>query len=176
MTKLRNPFIGVEGYRCFGCCPDNASGLHLEFGLEADEVVSVWNPGPHHQGYEAVVHGGVQSSAIDETAAWFIMAVLGTAGVTKTMNVEYLRPVRTDGGPYTLRSHLESRDGNTAVIGVEILGADRAVCTQAALEFFLFPEHLAKKRLNYPGKEAFFDAGSGPVGDPAEGVSPGTAS
>ena len=32
MKKIKNPWIGIEGYNCVGCCPDNEIGLKMVRG------------------------------------------------------------------------------------------------------------------------------------------------
>ena len=44
MKKIKNPWIGAEGYNCFACCPDNPHGLHMEFYEDGDEVVRMHVP------------------------------------------------------------------------------------------------------------------------------------
>ena len=39
MKKIKNPWIGKEGYFCVGCCPTNEAGLKMEF-YEDGETVS----------------------------------------------------------------------------------------------------------------------------------------
>ena len=40
MEKIINPWEGMEGYFCFGCAPNNESGLKMEFYEDGDEIVS----------------------------------------------------------------------------------------------------------------------------------------
>lgn len=82
MRKIRNPFIGKEGYNCFGCSPDNPFGLHMEFYEDGDDVVSYWHPHDHFQGWTGVMHGGILATMIDETAGWVVMRKLQTSGMT----------------------------------------------------------------------------------------------
>ena len=51
MDKIMNPWRNVEGYLCFGCSPDNPSGLKMEFYEDGDEIVSIWQPRPEFQGW-----------------------------------------------------------------------------------------------------------------------------
>ena len=44
MKKIINPWRNHPEYNCFGCCPDNPIGLHLEFYEDGDYIVSKWNP------------------------------------------------------------------------------------------------------------------------------------
>ena len=44
MKKIINPWRNHPEYNCFGCCPDNPIGLHLEFFEDGDYIVSKWHP------------------------------------------------------------------------------------------------------------------------------------
>ena len=36
MKKIINPWQNHTEYNCFGCCPDNPIGLHMEFYEDGD--------------------------------------------------------------------------------------------------------------------------------------------
>jgi hypothetical protein len=38
MKKIINPWRNHPEYNCFGCCPDNPIGLHLEFYEDGDYI------------------------------------------------------------------------------------------------------------------------------------------
>ncbi|MFR9262762.1 MAG: hypothetical protein ACLVL2_20715 [Bacteroides cellulosilyticus] len=38
MKKIINPWKDLEGYNCFGCAPNNESGVKMEFYEDGDEV------------------------------------------------------------------------------------------------------------------------------------------
>ena len=42
MKKIINPWRDHPEYNCFGCCPDNPIGLHMEFYEDGDYIVSKW--------------------------------------------------------------------------------------------------------------------------------------
>ena len=42
MKKIINPWRDHPEYNCFGCCPDNPIGLHMEFFEDGDYIVSKW--------------------------------------------------------------------------------------------------------------------------------------
>ena len=66
MKKIKNPWIGLEGYNCIGCCPDNEIGLKMEFYEDGDDIVSFWDPTDNYQSWIDTLHGGIQSLIIDE--------------------------------------------------------------------------------------------------------------
>ena len=59
MEKIINPWEGMEGYFCFGCAPNNESGLKMEFYEDGDEIVSKWVPEARFQGWLNTLHGGI---------------------------------------------------------------------------------------------------------------------
>ena len=70
MEKIINPWEGMEGYFCFGCAPNNESGLKMEFYEDGDEIVSKWVPEARFQGWLNTLHGGIQATLLDEICAW----------------------------------------------------------------------------------------------------------
>ena len=44
----------------------NASGLHLQYRLIGDHVVTTWVPGEDHAGFPGVVHGGLIAAVLDD--------------------------------------------------------------------------------------------------------------
>jgi uncharacterized protein (TIGR00369 family) len=158
MKPLNNPYEKIDGYNCFGCARNNDSGLRMNFFLDGDEVVSVWNPEERFQGYGSVLHGGIIGTLLDELGAWAVMVLAGTAGVTREMTVRYLKPVLTGQGELTLRSRITEQEKSAALVRAEIYNPKGILTTEADIKYFLFPLHIANKRLSYPGREAFVSA------------------
>jgi len=44
----------------------NASGLHLQYHLAGDRVVTTWVAGEEHAGFPGVVHGGLIAAVLDD--------------------------------------------------------------------------------------------------------------
>ena len=51
MEKIKNPYLGKEGYRCICCSPENPIGLHLSFYEDGDDVLTQWRPSENFQGW-----------------------------------------------------------------------------------------------------------------------------
>ena len=96
--KMYNAYADLEGYNCFGCSPTNPYGLKCKFVDEGEYITCHWVPSENYQGFFHVLHGGIQTTLIDEIASWAIFSHEKTAGVTTEMQVKYRRPVRTDQG------------------------------------------------------------------------------
>jgi len=155
MRKIRNPYVETEGYRCFGCAPGNKFGLHMRFLETEDSVICRWEPADHFQGYDNVLHGGIQATLMDEIASWFIFVKLGTSGVTEEMQVQYLKPVLTTEGTVHLCATEESKERRRAGIRVTLSQPEGTTCSTALCRYAIYPENVARRRLHYPGREAF---------------------
>lgn len=159
MRKIRNPWKDPKNdgvYNCFACSPYNSSGLQLEFFEDGEEIISRWKPEKKYEGWIGVLHGGIQATLLDEIGGWVTMLKLKTSGVTKSMNVEYLKPVTVANDYLTIKGKLESLDGRIAQISASLYNKAGEECAKAAISYFVFPEKIAKARYNYPGIEAFY--------------------
>lgn len=157
---VRNPFVGIEGYRCFGCDPENPIGLRLHFHRRGDVVSTTWEPRGELEGYPGVLHGGIQATLADEIGGWYVYSVLGTAGVTRDLQITYEQSARIDEGPLEIVARGVESSAKHAVIEVEIRNAGGTRCAVARLTYAIFSEGVARKRLFFPGAEAFVPPGS----------------
>ncbi len=161
MKKIKNPFVEKDSsrhdYNCFGCSPFNEHGLHLEFWEDGDEVFTKWSPRKSLEGWMGVLHGGVQATLIDELGGWIVLLKMKTAGVTSGMNIKYLKPVYISKGEITIKGKLVSSEERIAKITCSIFDGEGTECVQAELDYFCFPERIAKAKYFYPGIEAFYE-------------------
>lgn len=156
MKKILNPYSKLDGYNCFGCSPNNQLGLQMDFYEDGDFIVSNWEPKKHLAGYGNILHGGIQSTILDEIASWVVYVKAKTAGVTATLNVKYKDTVYTDKGKIHVRAKLIDQNKRFATIKAEILNSENKVCSEAEVKYFLFPQEIAKQKYHYPGIEGFF--------------------
>ncbi len=157
MKKIVNPFKDFEGYNCIGCSPSNPNGLKMSFFEEGDEIVSFWEPDDKFAGYDFILHGGIQATLMDEIASWVVFVKLGTGGFTSRLNVCYKSSVFTNKGKITLRASLREMRKNIAHISVSLFDSDDKLCSEAIAEYFTLPEKIARKKMNYPGIDSFYE-------------------
>jgi len=157
LRQIKNPFRSLEGYNCFGCSPSNKAGLHLTFEEEGDEIVSRWNPEPAFQGYQNMLHGGIQATLMDEIASWTVYVKVKTAGVTSRASIKYRKPVFVDKGTLLLRSKVLSVRKNLADIEVKLFDSEARLCAEAIMTFFTFSKEKSRDGWYYPDPEAFFE-------------------
>lgn len=162
MRKIINPFIEMgrghnHDYNCFGCSPFNEIGLHLDFWEDGEELIARWQPRKSLEGWMGVLHGGIQATLLDELAGWIVLIKMKTAGVTASMNVEYLKPLTLSKGEITVRGRLISVEKRLAKIECSLFDNDGIEYAKANLSYFHFPEKIAKAKYHYPGIEAFYE-------------------
>ena len=86
-----------EKSSCFGCSPNNPYGLQMEFytNEDGDLVVSWYSVPERFCGWGDVVHGGVVSTILDEAMGWACITLVRKLLLSKTIEVDFLRPVRS---------------------------------------------------------------------------------
>lgn len=157
MKSIKNPYVGQKNYNCIGCSPDNPIGIKLNFTLdeETQTLTSEWTPNNNYQGFDNVLHGGIQATLLDEIASWVVYTILKTGGVTSQMHVRYHKPVLISKGKISLKAKLEKNQKRLADIKTELYDSDGVLCTEAIVQYFVFPEEMAKQKYGYPGAEKF---------------------
>ena len=156
MKKLRNPFRQFDDYQCFGCDPQNHQGLQMEFYEDGEDLVSEWQPRPFLQGYGNVLHGGIQTTLLDELASWIVYVKARTGGVTANIEVKFRKAVYVNQGKLTVRGRLKEISKRFAVIEAELYDSQGRMTTSANIRYFIYPEDVAREKLFYPGHEAFY--------------------
>ncbi|MCR5132151.1 MAG: PaaI family thioesterase [Prevotella sp.] len=145
MKKILNPWTNREGYDCFGCCPTNPYGVHMEFFEEGDDIVSFWKPRQHYQGWINTMHGGILSTLVDEIAGWVVSRKLQTSGMTTRLDVRYKKAVSTLDPRLTIRGHIAEMKRNIAFIDVTIKNSKGEVCVEGQATYFCMNAERAKE-------------------------------
>ncbi len=126
---------------CLGCGPDAEQGFHLEVRRDGDGVVSEHVFERRHSGAPGIAHGGAVATVVDDVLG-FLLYLERIPGVTRMLEVEYLKPVLV-GVPYTVRGRVDERDGRKVWVtcsgrdadGVEAFRA-RGLFLEVRLEHF----------------------------------------
>ena len=129
MKKIINPWRNHPEYNCFGCCPDNPIGLHLEF----------------YQGWVNTMHGGILSTLIDEVCGWVVTRKLQTSGYTVQLNVKFRKAVSTTEHELTIRAKVTKQVRNLVYINAEITNSKGELCNEGEVVYFLMNQEKAKE-------------------------------
>ncbi len=125
---------GVD--RCFGCGEKNEGGLRLRFDRYDDGTVETRHrTAEHHCGLDAVVHGGIQATILDEVMGVAAQLSLpdgspDLACVTAEMHLRYRRPVPM-AGEVIARARVDGIDGLDLHVTGAIVDPDGTALTEA---------------------------------------------
>lgn len=90
------PFAHGSQPRCFGCGMESAQGLRLEFAIASDQsIVCNTVVASCFEGPPGCVHGGIIATLLDEAMSKAVRQ-LGIRAMTRSMSVDYRRPVPVD--------------------------------------------------------------------------------
>ncbi len=81
-------------HHCFACGELNEHGLQLQLHTDPERSWTELTLEPRFQGWDAVAHGGIVCTLLDEVMAWAVIG-RGTWGVTARLGVAFRRPIRT---------------------------------------------------------------------------------
>lgn len=159
--RIINPYTAIKSpdeYLCFGCSPYNKNGLKLDFFDRGEnEIGCWWKPEKQFEGFHNVLHGGIQATLHDELAAWAVYTKCNTSGVTKSLKIEYLKPVFLSNGKILITATIEELTEKTARLSTKLYNAEEVLCSGGEIVYFIFPEAVARRKHMYPGVNAFYN-------------------
>ncbi len=130
---------------CFGCGPANNNGLRMTFHGNDDLVYSEIAVPGHMIGWQGVVHGGILSTLLDEVMSWGAIFLTRRFILTKTMTVNYHKPVMA-GDNLRVESSIESRPGEReCVMSGRVFNSSGELCTSSTGTFAVFTVDSMKK-------------------------------
>jgi len=155
--KIKNIF-GSWNHHCFACSPQNPIGLKMDFYEEGEWIISEWQPHKNYEGYPAVLHGGIQSTLLDEISAWAVYVHAKTCGVTSRMSIKYKKEVSTLQHKIIAKARIREIKRNLCYIEAQLLAEDETLCAEAEVTYFLFPAEDMVAKGYYPADpQQFFD-------------------
>lgn len=84
-----------DEHGCFGCSAANDRGLALVFRRVGDVVEAQTELDGAFEGYGGLAHGGIVTTLLDEAMGWAILELAGRFAVTRSLSVDFRRPVKT---------------------------------------------------------------------------------
>lgn len=129
-TALKS-ITNLNGQTCFGCGVDNPIGLRMEFRTDGQRVYSLVSVPPAMAGWDQTVHGGILSTILDEIMGWTVISLLGKIGVTKSMTVEFVKPVRVGQNLTVVGAIEEICSERQVLVSGAIYSDEERVCAQA---------------------------------------------
>lgn len=141
LTLLPN----LDSHSCFGCSPRNTAGLRMQFSTDGESVFSSLIVPPHLCGWERLIHGGVISTILDEIMGRTVIYRLRKLGLTRSMTIDFLKPLRIGESILAQGRILEQIGDRKARVEGLIMSGDGRIGARSVGEFALFtPEAIAR--------------------------------
>ena len=141
-----------ETHNCFGCSPTNPSGLQMKFYTRDSSVFSRLTVPDHLCGWDRLVHGGVISTILDEIMSWTGIYMLKQITMTKSMTVEFIKPVYINSELKAEGQVLEKTGRHEALLQGRLYNQEGTLCARSQATFVIFSPAVAK-RLGIARKE-----------------------
>lgn len=135
----------LETNRCFGCGPANPSGLKIQFYTDGKSVVSWISVSDHFTGWSNLIHGGILATILDEIMGRSAIHLLKKLPMTKSMTVDYLKPVYT-GMEIKVVGKVVKNDEREALVEGTIYNSVGEICTKSSGTLGLFSMEFMKKK------------------------------
>lgn len=132
-------------HRCFGCSPLNPSGLQMTFYTDETAVFSTVTVPEHLCGWNHLVHGGVLSTILDEIMSWAALYLLKRVPMTKSMTVDFLKPVYVGNALRVRGAILEKTGEREALVEGRLFNQADVCCARATGTFAVFSPAVAKR-------------------------------
>jgi uncharacterized protein (TIGR00369 family) len=132
-------------HNCFGCSPVNPSGLQMKFYTSESAVHSKVTVPDHLCGWNNLVHGGVLTTIMDEIMSWAAIYLLKRVPMTKSIAVDFLKPVYVGGALQVQGTVLEKTGKREVLMEGRIFNADNACCARATGTFAVFSTAGARR-------------------------------
>ena len=150
------PLRNREDHGCFACGPRNPYGLQMTFFTDERSVFS-WLRAPEHlRGWDNLVHGGIISAVLDEIMSWAAIYLIKKISLTKTMTVEFIRPVTVGSEIKAEGRFLKRAGGREAQMEGLIFNSKGSLCARSSGLFVMIEPRIAK-RLGVLGDSAIRD-------------------
>lgn len=150
--ELLRSVPNIENQSCFGCGEENPIGLRMKFSTDGQKMYSEVTVPLTMVGWDNTVHGGILSTIADEIMGWTVIHLIKKIGVTRSITVDFLQPVRGGDRLKVVGTVLPSDSKRSASVSGEIYNNDGVKCVQATGKFSIMKPETAV-RLGVMSKE-----------------------
>ena len=101
ISQLKQIPNQIDG-ECFACGQAHSSGLKMKFFTDNTEVFSNLCIPSYLNGWSQITHGGIITTILDETLAWVIIYLKQSFMLTKSISVNFLKPIKVETEIYSI--------------------------------------------------------------------------
>lgn len=131
---------------CIVCGKKNPIGVKIEFYLNEEKnfVYADVIFDKNFIGYDKIIHGGIVTMVLDEAMAWVNIELTGRMALTKSIKVNFLKPVKAL-LKYRVESKLKEKIENKTIAVSVLKDSDGSICAEGEGEFILMSESRSEK-------------------------------
>ena len=128
----------------------NAHGLHLQYEVEGDRIVTTWTAGERHAGFPGLVHGGLVAAVLDDVMGRWA-APHRRFVVTGRLEVRYRNPAPI-GVPLRIEGWSVRQMRRALHAAGHVLTPDGGVVADATGTYLPLPARLQRRMVDaWPG-------------------------
>ena len=140
-------------HKCFICGKDNKIGLNTVFSHDGKEVFTEVTFNEDYVGYDKIVHGGIITALLDETAMWACVIKTGKIYFTIELKIKFKKKLPPDLKIKSVGKILELKR-SYAIAESRIEDKDKNIYASAIGKYFPVPEVEAEKMREYLHKDS----------------------
>ena len=133
------------GRNCYMCGPNNPQGLKMLFYKTGDREISAHiTPPLYWNGWDGLVHGGLQCALMDEVTAWAAAVLTGKPFFfTTSIEVKYRRPVKIGQELHVVGRLVDNKSSRSRIQGL-IMNSDEVILVEAMARIL----HVTHEKFN----------------------------
>ena len=108
LKEVKNIFLDLDNFNCYGCSPHHSHGFQLKFFYDEQEKIiqsPLKNISNDKSGFPGVLHGGFGALLLDEIMFWCIFQFCQKISVTAGMDIKFIKTQKTN-QPALLKSRV----------------------------------------------------------------------
>ena len=128
----------IDNDHCFVCGKKNPFGLNIPVKsfIKGNSVTFTWVPGPNHQSYAGIVHGGILATLLDEAMGYAVMGEkIDRRIVTLEYTLNYRHPTPV-GLPLKVVATIGGQRHSVITARGTIIAPDGTVLVEASGKFY----------------------------------------
>ena len=141
--KILKLIPNSEDQTCFACGEKNYAGLQMEFFTDGQRLYSFLRIPAKMAGWDQTIHGGIVSTILDEIMGWGVIYLCKKIGVTKTITVDFVKPVFADQEMTVVGEIRAKESGRSVLMSGEIYNSESVLCARANAEFKVLDPKVA---------------------------------
>lgn len=141
--KIKSPLFTDKNNNCFVCGKDNEQGLRLkDFIVEDQTIYTDIILGEKYSGFPGIIHGGIQSTIMDELMAWTIFVFENKIGITMSMKMKFKKPLLVN-RKFRASAHIINRTRKVLIIK-SFIKVDDEIITEGEGQYMVLSQDKAK--------------------------------